>query len=185
MAEGKILELIQAQTFDGVLIDSIFDTGVDLSREAFDGPVVGTFLPSCNQAALIGGRFCILIFGEGSDEAVGHLIRSLALRHGVGERLGNVQCVAANTLPAKEEEMVAAVTEMLLRLAKPVNAASCVVAGLHVAEKVNALLRSRNDTLVVIDSTLAGLNAIEGMMRQTLRPSRKVYTKSGSLKNLF
>ena len=83
VTEGRILELVQAQTFDGVLIDSIFDTGVELSREAFDcGPVVGTFLPAVSQAALVGGRFGLVVVSafEGGEGAAQHLLRDLGAK---------------------------------------------------------------------------------------------------------
>jgi Asp/Glu/hydantoin racemase len=184
VTEGKILELIQAQTFDGVLIDSIFDTGVELSREAFDcGPVVGTFLPAVAQAALVGGRFGLVVVCslEGGEQAAPHLLRDLAVKHGVADRMQFVQCVAQSAVPRGEEHAVA---ELCAGLGRRHDVQSVVVWGAPVPG-ANAWLRSRGDPLVLIDATLAGLNAVEGMMRQNLRPSRKLFPKSGSLKKLF
>lgn len=186
VTEGKILELVQAlhATFDGVLVDSIFDTGVELSREAFDGgPVVGCFLPACAQAALVGGRFGLLVVGafEGGEQAAPQLLRDLAAKHGVRERLAFVHCLAAAAVPRDEEHHV---VELCATLARRHDAAAVVVWGAPVPG-ANALLRGRGDQTVVIDATLAGLNAVEGMMRQNLRPSRKLFPKSGSLKKLF
>lgn len=49
---------------------------------------------------------------------------------------------------------------------------------------MNDTLRQRGECVVVIDSSLAALNAIEGLMRQGLRASRRVYPKSGLIEDL-
>ncbi len=203
MCLRRLLTLsVQAQTFDGVLIDSIFDTGVELSREAFDcGPVVGTFLPAVAQAALVGGRFGLVVVSafEGGEGAAQHLLRDLAVKvkwdddwsaasdgflppqHGVSDKLQFVHCVSQSSLPRGEEHHVA---ELCAGLGNRHDVGAVIVWGAP-APGANAWLRGRGDPLVVIDATLAGLNAAEGMMRQNLRPSRKLFPKSGSLKKLF
>ncbi len=187
LTEAKILELVSAQTYDGVLIDSIFDTGVEMSREACDcGPVVGTFLPSVHQAALVGGKFALLVVNafENGEQAAQHLLRDLAVKHGVAERMAGVQCLANSSIPRGEEAVANHLADACVALAKRCNADSVVLAGACVPT-MNALLRGRGEQLVVIDATLAGLNAVDGMMRQNLRPSRRLFPKTASLKNLF
>ena len=65
MNAHKILELSTAAAdgFDGVMVDSIFDTGVEIAREVLEVPVVGLFWPAVSQALLLGGpggRFAFL-----------------------------------------------------------------------------------------------------------------------------
>lgn len=183
ICEKAIVELVSAQKFNGVVIDSILDTGVDISREVFDaGPVVGTFLPSVSQALLIGGTFGVVVVNAEGD-FVCQTLRELAVRYHVSDRLVAIHCVPASSLPSKEEEASQQLVEIVVSVAKKNGCSSVILSGGVHIPSINETLRLRGESLVVIDASLAAINAVEGLIRQGLRASRKLYPKSGSLKD--
>lgn len=132
------------------------------------------------KALLVGGLFGIVVVNA-EGEFVSQQLRELAIRNHVSERMAAVLCVPAPAQPAKEEDQIAEMIELVVGLGRKHSLSSVILAGgLHIAG-INDKLRARGESLVVIDASLAALNALEGMMRQGLRPSRKVYPKSGSL----
>ena len=181
---GKIVELIQHAAgegtgFDGVLVDSIFDTGVDIARELVEVPVVGLFWPSVSQAFLIGQNCAILHVYPGparaSDSEV-LMLEALALRHGVRSKILGIECVAMCSLPAKDEsELAAGLAEVVSSLARRSGAGAVVVSGLHQLEAV----RLRVLNVAVVDASLSGLGGLESMLRQGLVCSRRQFPKSG------
>lgn len=50
-----LVELVKASSngFDGILIDSIFDVGVDVARESVAKVIAGCFYPAVTQALLL------------------------------------------------------------------------------------------------------------------------------------
>jgi Asp/Glu/hydantoin racemase len=158
VSEGKILELVTAQQFNGVVIDSILETGVDLSREVFEGPgesfsfllhsffnrcigaVVGTFVPAVNQATLVGGLFGVIVVNAEGD-FVPQMLRDLAVRHHVSERLAAVQCVPTASMAVKEEDAIAQITEIVVALGKRYNCSSIILAGGFHMPGINSVLR--------------------------------------------
>ena len=78
------------------------------------------------------------------------------LQHGVVDRLVFVHCVPQASLPAAQENHVA---ELCAGLSKRHDVGAVIVWGAPVPG-ANAWLRARGDPLVVIDATLAGLNAV-------------------------
>lgn len=181
---SRVLELIgAASSFDGVLVDSLFDTGVELAREVVDVPVVGLFWPSVSHAMLIGGRFAILHCHPGpSRDTRGEalILDALASRYGVMHHLAAIQGAALGNLPSKENELAVALADIVHSLGKKSGANSVIVYGVHLLGEINAALEAKADAaeVVVVDATLCGLNALEGMLRQKNRCSRKHYPKT-------
>jgi Asp/Glu/hydantoin racemase len=178
---GKVVELVQAAAggFDGVLVDSLFDTGVEISREILDIPVVGLFYPAASQAILVGGNFAILnvFVGKSSDgEAV--LIEELAARYNVRDRMCDFQSVALASLPKDEDQQADSIAEIVMEMVQKSGASSVIVAGIHIIPLVNAVLKLKNANVMVIDASLSGLASLDGMLRQSLTSCRKQYQKS-------
>jgi Asp/Glu/hydantoin racemase len=163
ICEGKIVELVSACKFNGIVIDSLLETGVEISREVFDsGPVVGTFVPAVNQALLIGGTFGVVVVNAVDGDFIPQTLRELAVRHHVSDRLVAVQCVPTSALLTREEEVVHQLIDIVLTLGKKHGCSSIILSGgLHIPT-INETIRLRGESLVVIDASLAAINAIEG-----------------------
>lgn len=186
MNAHKILELSTAAAggFDGVLVDSIFDTGVEIAREVLEVPVVGLFWPAVSQALLLGGpggRFAFLYVYEGAARSCRgeeRLLLERAVQYGMERHLKAMDFVAREALPAKEEDVVLALAERVERLGQTNDDVSAViVVGIHVQAELQRTLAAKGEKLAVVDASLCGLQALEGMMRQGLKASRIHYRK--------
>ena len=78
--------------------------------------VVGTFLPSVNQASLIGGTFGVVVANAEGD-FIPQMLHELAARHHV-TGLVAVQCVPTASLAVKEDDLVVQFIEIVVAMGK-------------------------------------------------------------------
>ncbi|MFB8387674.1 aspartate/glutamate racemase family protein [Microbacterium sp. NPDC055910] len=161
---------------DGVFITCFGDPGVHAAREIIDAPVVGGFEPAVLTAMSLGERIGIVTVLPN----VLPMLRGIARRYGVDNRIGAIRVVDIPVLGLEEdnsllvdrlEEQAAAVIES--------DAADVIILGctgmLGVADELERRLAARGLAAPVVDPTGAAITWLESSVRMGLTPSRRTY----------
>ncbi|GAA3645373.1 aspartate/glutamate racemase family protein [Nocardioides ginsengisoli] len=178
LAGPGILQRVEEANADGV--DAIFvscgaDPAIQAAREITDLPVVGGFEPAMLTALTLGERIGILQVLPN----VLPMLRSLARRYAIGERLGTIRVIDLPVLGLSHGD------DLVDRLVE--QAASAVCAGeadvlvlgctgmLGVAAAVQERLAADGLVVPVVDPTAAAVLWLESQVRMRLTASRTTY----------
>jgi allantoin racemase len=161
---------------DGVFITCFGDPGVQAAREIADFPVVGGFEPAVYTALSLGDQIGVVTVLPN----VVPMIRSLARRCGVDDRLGGIAAVNVPVVDlhrshdALVEKLYVAAAEMVSNGDADVIVLGCTRM-LGVARAVQDRLEAAGSFVPVVDPTAASIGWLETSVRLGLRPSRIAY----------
>ena len=178
LAAPGILERVMEANSDGA--DAIFiscgaDPAVQAAREISSIPVVGGFEPAMLTALTLGETVAILQVLPN----VVPMLRALARRYALDERLGPIRVIDLPVLGLDDDETL---VDRLFEQAKAVvdeGAADVLVLGctgmLGVAATLQERLAAAGAAVPVVDPTAAAVTWLESAVRLGLHPSRTTY----------
>lgn len=178
LAGPGILQRVEEAARDGV--DAIFvscgaDPAIQAAREITDLPVVGGFEPAMLTALTLGERIGILQVLPN----VLPMLRGLARRHAIADRLGTIRVIDLPVLGLADDDMLVDRLVDQARAAVGRGEADVLVLGctgmLGVASAVEARLASEGLLVPVVDPTAAAVVWLEGPVRMRLTASRTTY----------
>jgi allantoin racemase len=160
---------------DGVFITCFGDPGVHAAREIIDAPVVGGFEPAMLTALSLGEKVGIITVLPN----VLPMLRSLARRYSIEQRVGTIRVVDLPVLGLEDRE------ELMNRLFEQASdavaggEADVIVLGCTGMLGVSAELRQRlaaaGHAVPVVDPTGAAVTWLESCVRLGVSPSRTTY----------
>lgn len=160
---------------DGLFITCFGDPGVHAAREIIDVPVVGGFEPAVLTAMSLGERIGIVTVLPN----VLPMIRSLARRYAVENRIGTIRVVDLPVLGLEDREVL--VNRLFEQAHDAVSGgeADVIVLGctgmLGVAEELRGRLAAKGLRVPVVDPTGAAVTWLESCARLGVAPSRTTY----------
>lgn len=178
LAGPGILQRVQEATRDGA--DAIFvscgaDPAIPAAREITDVPVVGGFEPAMLTALTLGERIGILQVLPN----VLPMLRSLARRHAIGDRLGTIRVIDLPVLGLAHDDVLVDRLAEQARSAVHSGEADVLVLGctgmLGVAAAVEERLAAEGLAVPVVDPTAAAVLWLEAQVRMRLTASRTTY----------
>jgi allantoin racemase len=160
---------------DGVFITCFGDPAVPAARELVDIPVTGGFEPAVLLAMGLGDQFSIVTVLPN----VVPLIRGLARRLGIADRLASVRVIDTPVLELEDHAALEAKLHEAMRLAVLEDDAHVLVLGctgmLGVAASLQRALAAEGLGVPVVDPTKAALGWLELQHRMGVRHSRRTY----------
>lgn len=169
------VEEAKADGVEGIFVTCFGDPGVHGAREIIDAPVVGGFEPAVLTAMTLGEKIGIITVLPN----VLPMIRGLAHRYGVAQRIGTIRVV---DIPVLSLEGDSVLVDRLFEQALDAitkSEADVIVLGctgmLGVAEEVRARLAAKDLSVPVVDPTAAAIKWLESSISMGLTPSRTTY----------
>lgn len=160
---------------DAVFITCFGDPAVHAARELVDIPVAGGFEPAVLMAMSLGESFSVVTVLPN----VVPLIRGLARRLGVSDRLASVRVIDTPVLELEDHEALVRDLHQEMRRAVLEDDAHVLVLGctgmLGVAARLQAQLAEEGLDVPVVDPTQAALLWLEMQARMGVRHSRRTY----------
>lgn len=160
---------------DGLFVTCFGDPGVHAAREIIDVPVVGGFEPAVLTAMSLGERVGIVTVLPN----VLPMIRSLARRYAVEDRIGTIRVVDLPVLGLEDRDVLLNRLFEQAHDAVSSGEADVIVLGctgmLGVAEELRERLAAKGLRVPVVDPTGAAITWLESCARLGVGPSRTTY----------
>lgn len=180
LAGPGILERVEeaaAEDVDAIFVTCFGDPGVHAAREIISAPVVGGFEPAMLMALSMGERVGIITVLPN----VLPMLRSLARRYSLEDRVGTIRVVDLPVLGLEDRELLLDRLEEQASSSVEAGEADVIVLGctgmLGVAAELRARLATRGLEVPVVDPTGAAVTWLESSVRLGLTPSRTTYMR--------
>ena len=171
VAEHALLDGLarHAGGYDAVLVAVSYDTGLRAARELMPVPVVGMTEAALFTAAMVGGRFGLVVFGKSGAP----LYREVVEGHGLAGRLAAIRPIEATALDVFKDRAAVEnrIEEAALRLVREDGADSVVLSGAAMAGMARTL--AERVPAPVVDGIAAGVAMAEALVRLGLRKARE------------